>query len=194
MELPLALKLVYTGFLAVLVPVYWKAYGPGNFLWLCDVAVLGTGVALWLESPLLASMMLLATLPELGWNLDLFTRLLTGRHPIGMTAYMFDRTLPRHVRALSSFHIVLPVLLAWLVARWGYDPRAWPAQSVLTWGLLLASYALTRPADNINYAFGPGAKPQTRLSPRVYLLLVMAIIPLGYWPAHALLRWLVRPP
>lgn len=192
MELPLALKLAYTAFLVVLVPRYWKAYGPGNFLWVCDVALLGTAAALWLESPILASMMLLAVaVPQLAWDVDFFGRLLTGRHPIGMTSYMFDRTLPLATRALSVFHIFLPILLVWLLVRWGYDPRAWAAQTLLTWALLLASYAFTRPADNVNYAFGPGAKPQTRLPPRVYLALAMAVAPLAYWPVHALLAWLL---
>ncbi|MGH7264013.1 MAG: membrane-associated protein [Candidatus Rokuibacteriota bacterium] len=197
MELPLALKIAYTVFVAVLVPVYWKAYGPGNFLWLCDVALFGAGAALWLESRLLASMMLLAMVPELVWNADFFGRLATGRHLVGMTAYMFDRALPLHTRALSGFHVFLPVLLVWVTARSGYDPRALPAQTALTWALVLASYGLTRPADNVNYvfgAFGPGTRPQRRLPPRLYLLVVLAVVPLLYWPAHAVLARLFPAP
>src|SRR5262249_40872039 len=50
-----------------------------NFLWFSDIALLVTMPALWLESPLLASMMAVAvTLPELAWNLDFFVRLTTG--------------------------------------------------------------------------------------------------------------------
>jgi hypothetical protein len=193
-EPPLALKLAYTAFVAVLVPVYWKAYGPGNFLWLCDVALLGAGAALWLESRLLASMMLLAAVPELVWNADFVARLATGRHLVGMTAYMFDRALPLHTRALSGFHVFLPIVLVWLAARWGYDRRAWPVQTLVTWALVLASYRWTRPDANVNYAFGPGARPQTRLPPRLYLLLVLAAVPLLYWPAHALLARLFPAP
>src|SRR5256885_10093256 len=90
--LPLWGKLLYTLFLAVLVPAYWVHWGPKNFLWFSDIALLTTAVALWLESPLLASMMLLAiALPELGWNADFFGRLLTGRHLLRLSAYMFDR-------------------------------------------------------------------------------------------------------
>ena len=39
-RLPLWLKLVYTAFVAVLVPVYWYYYGPTNFLYFCDVALI----------------------------------------------------------------------------------------------------------------------------------------------------------
>ena len=55
--IPLPLKIGYTLFLCVLVPVYWVKWGPKNFLWFSDIALLTTGVALWLESSLLASMM-----------------------------------------------------------------------------------------------------------------------------------------
>jgi hypothetical protein len=102
-----------TAFVCVLVPVYWVNYGPTNFLWFSDVALLTTVAALWLESRLLASTILLvAVLPELAWNVDFLGRLLSGRHLTGMTEYMFDPKLPPWLRALSLFHVVLPVLLA----------------------------------------------------------------------------------
>ena len=55
-RLPLWLKLAYTAFMAVLVPVYWYYYGPTNFLYFCDVALFLTLAGIWLESPLLVSM------------------------------------------------------------------------------------------------------------------------------------------
>ncbi len=120
----LGIKVGYTLFLLVLVPVYWAHYGPKNFLWFSDIALLTTGATLWLESPLLASMMMLAVLlPELAWNLDFFGRLLTGHGMFGMSAYMFDARTPRYLRALSLFHVPLPVGLVWLVTRLGYDRR-----------------------------------------------------------------------
>ena len=104
-QIHLGIKLGYTLFLLVLVPVYWAHYGPKNFLWFSDIALLTTGATLWLESPLLASMMMLAVLlPELAWNLDFFGRLLTGHAMFGMSAYMFDAT---HA-ALSARALPLP--------------------------------------------------------------------------------------
>ena len=35
----MSLKVAYTAFMAVLVPVYWHHYGPTNFLYFCDVAL-----------------------------------------------------------------------------------------------------------------------------------------------------------
>jgi hypothetical protein len=43
-------------FLAVLLPIYLKTYGPTNFLWFCDAALILTVIGMWLESSLLISM------------------------------------------------------------------------------------------------------------------------------------------
>jgi hypothetical protein len=174
----------------VLVPVYWIHWGPRNFLWFSDIALLVTAVALWLESSLLASMMTLAiAVPELAWNADFFGRLVSGRHLLGLAGYMFDDRKPLYLRALSLFHVALPVLLLWMVQRLGYDPRAWAFQTVVALVVLPVSYAATDPADNVNWVYGPGSKPQTRIGPRTYLVLVMLFFSLViYLPTHLLLR------
>jgi len=41
-KIPLAAKVAGTAFLAVLVPIYWHTYGPTNFLWFCDAALILT--------------------------------------------------------------------------------------------------------------------------------------------------------
>ena len=187
-QIPLWLKILVTLFVCILIPVYWLKYGPSNFLWFSDIALLA---ALWLENRLLASIMLLAAaLPELMWNLDFFSRLIFGRHVTGMTRYMFDRELSLSLRALSLFHVALPLLLGWLVYRLGYDPRALVAQIALAWIVLPITYLLTDPADNINWVFGPGDKPQTWMPPILYLPLLMLFLPLCvYLPMHwALLK------
>ena len=55
-RIPLTLKIAYTAFMVVLVQTYWIEYGPTNFLYFCDVALFFALGAVWLESPLLASM------------------------------------------------------------------------------------------------------------------------------------------
>ena len=187
----LEIKIAYTLFLAVLVPAYWAHYGPRNFLWFSDIALLGAGAALWLESPLLASMMMLAVLlPESAWNLDFFGRLLTGHRMFDMSAYMFERERPRFIRALSLFHVPLPVGLVWLVHRLGYDRRAWLGQSLLALVVLPVTYWLTDPAENVNWVHGLGA-PQRRLPPWLYLaLLIVAFALVLYLPPHLLFVYL----
>ena len=187
----LEIKIAYTLFLAVLVPAYWAHYGPRNFLWFSDIALLGAGAALWLESPLLASMMMLAVLlPESAWNLDFFGRLLTGHRMFDMSAYMFERERPRFIRALSLFHVPLPVGLVWLVHRLGYDRRAWLGQSLLALVVLPVTYWLTDPAENVNWVHGLGA-PQRRLPPWLYLaLLIVAFALVLYLPPHLVFVYL----
>jgi len=189
-QIPVWIKLGYTVFVGVLVPVYLRYYGPANFLWFSDVALLTTALGLWLESSLAVSTMTVAvTLPEILWNVDFFACLFTGRAPLGMAAYMFDRRLPRYLRGLSLFHVVLPVLLLWSVARLGYDPRALLVQTISGTLLMILSYTLTAPSQNINWVFGPGSRPQRRLPPLVYVTIVIVSFPvLVYLPTHLLLE------
>ncbi|MGH7843759.1 MAG: membrane-associated protein, partial [Candidatus Binatia bacterium] len=118
--IPLWLKIVYTVFVCVLVPIYWAHYGPTNFLWFSDIALLLTVLALWLESSFLASTMAVAVaVLELTWNIGFFSHLFTGTSIMGLSGYMFDRKIPLYLRGLSLFHVILPPLLIWLVYRLG---------------------------------------------------------------------------
>ena len=189
--LPLWLKLSYTVFTAVTVAVYVKKYPLWNFLWFSDIALLVTVPALWLESSLLSSMMLLSIfLPELVWNIGFFGRLLTGRRLGGLTDYMFDATKPLYLRGLSLFHVFLPPLLLWMVWRLGYDDRALIAQTVVAWVVLPLCYVIADPRrDNVNGVFGWNSTPQTRMHPLAWLALAMLIFPAGiYLPTHFLVR------
>ena len=128
---------------------------------------------------------------ELAWNVDFVAR---GRL-FGLAGYMFDRTLPRWLRALSLFHVVLPPTLFWLLREFGYDRRAFAIQCGITWTVLPLTYALTDPAKNINWVFGPGARPQHRIPPLLYLTLAMLAFPLlVHWPTHASMRRLFPAP
>jgi hypothetical protein len=54
-SLPLLLKFGWTAIVVVILYVYWREYGPENFLWFSDIALIGLCLALWLENPLLAA-------------------------------------------------------------------------------------------------------------------------------------------
>lgn len=196
-RVPLWLKVGCTLFTCILVPIYWRSYGPADFLWFCDAALLITCVALWVESPLLSSVGAVAiTLPQMIWIIDF----LSGARLVAFSAYMFDSGIPLYVRGLSTFHIWLPVLLVWLVWRMGYDRRAFWTQSIIAIGLLLASYALTDPrhpptqypaaAVNVNRVFGPGmTQVQNWMPPFLYLFMYAAALILCiYLPTHVLFR------
>jgi hypothetical protein len=191
-SIPLWLKLGYTVFVAILVPIYWRHYGVGNFLWFSDLALFITLAAVWLESSLLASTQSLSVgLLELVWLADFLIRLTTGITLVGLSSYMFDPRIPLPIRSLSLFHVAMPFLLFWLVWNLGYDPRALLVQTALAWIVLPLCYVVTQPRDNVNWVFGPGRSKQRWLAPPLYLMLLMVLFPVCiYLPTHLLLRWL----
>lgn len=202
-RLPLAVKLGFTAFMAVLVPVYWANYGPTNFLYFCDVALFLTLIAVWTESALLAGMAAVGiVLPQLVWVVD-FAAGLCGVKLLGMTAYMFDEKRSLFLRGLSLFHGWLPFLLIFLVKRLGYDKRAFPAWWALAWALILFCYAFmpgptpnaSAAPVNINYVHGMSDDAaQTWMPPLAWLATLMAGLPaLLYFPTHlALKKWFTR--
>jgi hypothetical protein len=201
--IPLTVKLVFTLYMVVLVPTYLYFWGPLNFLWFCDVCMILTVVALWLESPLLMSMLAVSiVLPQLLWALDFLSRLVTGTHFFfNISAYMFKDEQPLFVRALSTFHGWLPFLLLWLVWTLGYDRRALGAQTLLGWSVLLLTFFVVttndqRRAGNVNYIFGLDEKePQTWMAPAWWLGVLMILYPVCiYVPSHLLLRTIFSPP
>jgi hypothetical protein len=170
----------------VIAVVYWRAYGPTNFLWLSDIGLAFTLVALLTGNRLLASMAAVGVLAlELAWTIDF----VFGGRLISIAAYMFDSKLPLYLRGLSFFHLALPPTLLFLLSRFGYDQRALIYQTLLTWAVLIVTYLATDREKNINWVFGPGSKPQHVLPPWLYLGLVMAIIPVCvFLPTHWLLK------
>ena len=203
-RIPLLVKLGYSSFVAVLVPVYASNYGVANFLYFCDVALIMTLVAIWREDRLLVSMAAVGILaPQMLWLADYGAHFL-GLKLTGMTDYMFDETKSRFLRGLSLFHGWLPLLLIWLVIRLGYDRRALKIWSMLSAVLLLVCY-LFMPAPtpdagnaavNINYVHGMSdAVAQTWVHPLVWLAGLIGGLPLLlYLPTHLLLSRLIRTP
>jgi hypothetical protein len=194
-RLPLWIKVACTLFVCLLVPVYWRHYGPVNFLWFSDIALFSAVPALWLESPLLTSMMALSVLAlEVWWNVDYLIGLILGRSVTGLSAYMFEPTIPRFIRGISLFHVALPLLIVWMLYRLGYDPRALAAQTLLAWVVLPITYLL-KPSENINRIYGLGSKPQTRLPPPLHVILLMILFPVVvYLPTHFVLKKLFARP
>ncbi len=207
--IPLWLKILYSAFLAVLVPVYWINYGPTNFLYFCDVALLIALYAVWRESRLAASIAAVGILlPQLFWCLDFglqLVRVSMGSVHTGMTAYMFDSTKSIFLRGLSFFHGWLPFLLLFLICCLGYDPRALKRWTLLAWFLCLVSFFFLPPAGaqlsnpntplNVNYVFGLNdAQKQTWLPDGAYLVVWMAALSImAYLPTHLVLNKLANP-
>jgi hypothetical protein len=190
MRLPLWLKLVWTVWVVVWAPLYWKHYGAQNFLYFCDLGNLLIAVALWLESPLIFSwqatgLLLFQSL----YTIDLLGAVLSNRHLIGGTEYMFDSGLPLYLRLLSLFHVVTPPLLLWAIRRLGYDRRGWKYQTLTTWVVVPINH-FWRPQYDVNWAHGPFFHEQHVVPGWAYLLGYLVVVPLVvYFPTHLLLQW-----
>jgi hypothetical protein len=176
-------------------------YSPWNFLYFCDIALLLTAVAIWIESPLLVSMQAVAIMvPQMLWVVDFLCRLVAGVHITAVTRYMFDSNIPLFLRALSLFHGWLPFALLWLVSRLSYDGRAFSRQSVVAIVVLLISYifapapppSMSNPnwAVNINYVYGiDDNHAQTLMAPWLWLVCVMTVNLIAFYlPTHFVLR------
>jgi hypothetical protein len=195
--LPLWLKLAYTAFMAVLLPVYCYYYGPTNFLYACDFALILTLIGIWTESALLVSMCLvgIGAIQAL-WLVDYLGNLV-GVPITGVTDYMFESQRSLFLRGLSFFHGWLPFLLAFLVWKLGYDRRALPAWTGLAVTLLLICFFfMPRPRPdpgltpvNINYVWGLSDNfPQHWVPAAVWLAgLIFGLPILIYAPTHLLL-------
>ena len=190
MRLPLWLKIFWTIWVIAWTRIYWRQYGLQNFLYFCDLGNILIAIGLWLESPLIFSwqatgLLLFQTL----YVIDLAGALLSGRHIIGGTEYMFDLHVPLFVRLLSLFHVVVPPLLLWAIWRLGYDKRGWKFQTVMTWIVVIINY-FWRPQFDVNWVRGPFFHEQHVVPGTLYLLAYLIIVPLVvYWPTHLLLHW-----
>ncbi len=189
MRVPLWLKIAWTVFLLVWVPVYWHQYGLQNFLYFCDLGNFFIGAALWMESSFLFSwqatgLLLFQTL----YTFDLIGAVVTGKHFIGGTEYMFDPGIPFLVRMLGLFHVVALPLLLWAIWRLGYDRRGWKYQTLTTWIVVPICY-FWRPQYDVNWARGLFLHEQHVVPGLVYLAAYLIVVPVVvYWPTHLILR------
>jgi hypothetical protein len=162
------------------------------------VALLITWVAIWLESPLLASTCAVGILgSQTLWVVD-FVLNIFGFKLTGLTDYMFMADHSLFLRGLSLFHGWLPFLLLYLVWRLGYDRRGLPAWTVVAWGLILICYFFMPPPRpnpglepvNIDYVYGfSDTEAQHWLPPNLWVIGLMILMPIILFiPAHLLLR------
>ncbi len=189
MRVPLWLKIGWTVWVMVWAPLYWKQYGLQNFLYFCDLGNFFILAALWLESRLLFSWQATGLLVfQCLYTVDLAGALLSGRHLIGGTEFMFDSNVPLFLRLMSLFHVVTPPLLLWAIWRLGYDRQGWKWQTGMTF-LVVPINFFWRPQFNINWARGI-LRQQHTVPGWLYLTAYLIVVPLAvYWPTHMILRW-----
>src|SRR6185295_4772958 len=187
-RIPMGLKIGWTIFVAAWAPLYWRQWGPTTFLWFCDLANFGILAGLWLESPLLLSWQAVSVLLfQIAYTVDVAGRALSGRHLIGGTEWVFnDSTIPPHIKALSvAMHVAAPPLLLWAIRKLGYDRRGFFCQLATACVLLPICWFVSDPATNLNWVYKPFNKPQTMMSPALYLpVCIVGYSVLVFLPTH----------
>lgn len=178
--------------LLVYVPTYATVYGAAHFLQLCDLTLLLSCIGFLTGSRLLLNAQTLSA-PAIGvlWVADLAWRAVTGHSLHGGTDYLWDTSIPIFARTLSTFHLLLPVLLLIELRRRGYDRRALVLQSLIAGAVIALSTLGFRGEANLNYVHhwpgggrmmgGPNAQALT-----TWFLLCSCV----YAPTHLLCqRW-----
>ena len=188
-EFPIWLRYLTVLWLVIWFPAYWRVWGPANFLHLCDIAVFLICAGLLTNSPLLLSSQAVGSLIiDIAWMVDAGWKLVTGRGLLGSADYLFDSKYPLWVRLLTLFHVAIPVVLIWSLARLGYDRRGFALQCAITLAALLAS-RFTAPAENINFVFQEPLFHRTWGPAPVHVLVVWVfMIVVVYLPTHLVLR------
>ncbi len=185
----LAARLLFTVWMLLWLAVMLPEVGPQNFFWLCNAAKFILLLALWTGNRLLvASQAGTVVLVGVGWTLDVGVGVLVGGSVTGLTAYMFGDELSLTMRLSSLYHVGLPVLVLWLLWRWGYDRRGWWLQCAFGTLLVIGGYLLTEPRRNINLAFQPEIAGWEAIPGGAWLVLLLVAYPLlVYLPGHLLL-------
>ncbi|HEV3143839.1 MAG TPA: hypothetical protein VGZ47_08155 [Gemmataceae bacterium] len=217
MRVPLWFKLAYHIWLLGWLIAAGKSYPYPHLLWLCYLGNIVVGIALWTENRLLFSWQCNSLFfIDVLWTFDVVTRaisewsaLLFGQKlfpynsPLG-TGYMFSPQVDNFLKFMSLFHILMPFLFFWGMYRFGYDRRAlWPQLLTVAivypltyWVSLHFGDVHDNIRDDINWVFGPFAKPPEDFVPHVRTLIFALIVyPIFmYIPANFLLTAMFRQP
>jgi len=197
-RLPLWLKLVWTAWVVVWAPLYYRQWGFSTFLWFCDIANFMILAALWTESALIFSWQAVSVLLfQIAFTIDILGRVVSGHHPIHGTEWVFnDKTIPLYIKLLSvGMHVASPPLLIWAIRRLGYDRRAIWCQIATVCVLLPICWWGWDESLNLNWVYKPFNKTQTWMSPALYLLVcIVGYVVLVFLPTHLILRKVFSPP
>lgn len=192
------LRILYSLFLSVMIPVYLYKYGPTNFFYFCDIALLITLVGVWTDSSLLISMCAIGIIiPQTLWTMDLIGELF-GFPMVGITHYMFNSNTSLFLRLLSLFHVWLPFYVTYLVLKLKYDKRGLLYWTLTFWTLLFISYNfLPKPSKdlgltpvNVNFVWGVSDEHvQTWMPEHWWLAIIVVVFPIiCFLPTHFVLK------
>jgi hypothetical protein len=147
-------KIAVAVWVAVWLPSYLIVYGWRDLAHLSDIGIALVAIGVWSSNRLLLSSQAVGlVLPSVIWCVDVVWAVASGRHLIEGIGYLWSGQYPLWVRLLSFYHVPLPVLLVWCVARLRYDRRGLPLEGAIGAVALVAARRWCPETKNINFAF-----------------------------------------
>ena len=194
-DVPVSTRAVFTVWVVFWVSVVLTNQGPQNFFWLCNMAQFIILYSIWRgDRLLLSSQAGVVCVVGVVWAIDFAVAIgLGGRSPTGFTAYMFDDDYSLLTRAVSFYHVGLPLFLIRLLPRVGYDDRGPWIQSAIGVVGILGAWFFTDPDRNVNVVYHPFGVELFETAELLWLAVLMVGYPVVlYFPGHFLVRALVR--
>ena len=150
-RLPTWLRLAYVLWFVPWSIAYYRYFGWQFWLWFCCLANLYVLIGCVTQRGLWFSLAAIAALGiQLLYTFDFLALCFTRLSPTGATSYLLDATRPVSLRALSLFHVWMPLLLLYATRKLGYDPRAVWIQSLVAACLLPICYFAFDPRLDTN--------------------------------------------
>lgn len=190
----LSIKYFLTFFCVILIPVYWYHYGVTNFLWLSDICLFLTVIALWNNSKLMMSIASVGGFfVESLWIFDFLSIFLFHQSFLMLADYMIEPSYSIFLRALSLFHIFMPIIWFSYLKKYYYDRRAGIYMTALYIFTIIITYFYTEPEKNINWVFLPQKIKMPLLDQNTWVLFLLIAFPLLiFLPTHMALKRFFR--
>lgn len=187
-------KYFLTIFIIIQVPIYWHYYGFENFLWLSDIGLFLTAIALWDKSRKIMSFAAVGIfVVEFVWAIDFFVDLFLNINLIDLSDYMFDTKYPLFLRLISLFHILTPSMWILYLREFGYYKKAVYYFVIFYWINITLVYFFTTPSENINWVFVPTVHKWSSISQEIWVILLMVLYPaLIVLPTHYIFKKLFK--
>jgi hypothetical protein len=154
--LPLALRAAYVVWFTAWWISYQAYFGWQFVLWFCCLANVYVLIGCLTQRALWFSLAAVAALGvQLIYIVDFASTVARHAPLIGATTYMLDEARPLTLRVFSLFHVWMPFLLVYAIARLGYDRRAFWIQTAVALLILPIGYFAFDPSVNTNDAVMP---------------------------------------
>src|SRR3989344_5027572 len=144
-----------------------------QLLWFCNAAIYLLAIALYIESSVMLTGILLGALVvQIPWVVDFLVRLIFGYELFGVASYMFDYGFSNIRFYLELDHLLILPLSIYAIRKTGFHKNGWVFAALVAFIINTGAYAFSSYLDNINCVFYSclSDKIIEKENPFVYLL------------------------